>query len=511
MIFGLKRSYIPILVSMLLFLWGCEPFYDPVLYEDVPTSPGSVWDKEPLVVKETTDIPFKADDLSGTMPLSRLLDIALYNNPSTRLTWNAARAAAYAYHVSLSPYYPTLEFSGSLDAQTNKGSTFASTGPSIVTTSTTATTVNAHSVNQQNELTLTYLLLDFGGRDAAAEFALQALYSANWQHDFTMQQVMLSVLTAYTSYLGNKGLVIGYEQDLKDAEVVLNSAKVMREAGLATLTDVLLAQSTLETTRTNWLQAQGAEKTSFGEILISIGLPPDTQIAVENLPQKLPVVQISGNLSSLLDLAKQKRPDLGVAVAVIKQQEAQLAISYSNGMPILTANADWNQVRFISPRKPSAYTEVASIELSFPLFQGFYFMNQQRQLRAQIEEAIANLDVQVAAVSTQVLTAYYSYVSAAAALPSAEAAVEYSLRAFKGFVVQYKTGTASILDVLNTLTALSNARAQLVVIRTQWALSLANLAFAVGVLEDTSGVWKEAPPKEMSQIPIRDTHDADSK
>ena len=43
----------------------------------------------------------------------------------------------------------------------------------------------------------------------------------------------------------------------------------------------------------------------------------------------------------------------------------------------------------------------------------------------------------------------------------AEAAVEYSQRAFRGFVVQYKTGTASILDVLTALTALSNARAQL--------------------------------------------------
>ena len=79
-----------------------------------------------------------------------------------------------------------------------------------------------------------------------------------------MQQVMLSVLNAYTAYLGNKGLVTAYEQDLKDAQVALDAAKVMRTAGLATLNDVLLAQSTLEQTRTNLLQAQGAEKTAFG-------------------------------------------------------------------------------------------------------------------------------------------------------------------------------------------------------------------------------------------------------
>ena len=47
-------------------------------------------------------------------------------------------------------------------------------------------------------------------------------------------------------------------------------------------------------------------------------------------------------------------------------------------------------------------------------------MNQQRQLRAQIEEALANLDVQLATVSTQVVTNYYAFTSAEAALPSAK-------------------------------------------------------------------------------------------
>ena len=40
-----------------------------------------------------------------------------------------------------------------------------------------------------------------------------------------MQQVMLSVLNAYTSYIGNKGLVEAYEQDLKDAQVALDASK----------------------------------------------------------------------------------------------------------------------------------------------------------------------------------------------------------------------------------------------------------------------------------------------
>jgi len=491
---------------MLVLLCSCEPFYDPVEDGDVPTSPGSKWDKKTIVVRDTAAIPFEPSDLSQTMTLSQLLDIALYNNPSTRWSWNAARASAFAYRASLSDYYPTVVLNSTLNAQANHGSTYANSGQSIITNPTTTPTSSTQSfdTNVYNDLSMTYLLLDFGGRSATAELALQTLYASNWQHNYTMQQVMLSVLTSYTSYMGNQGLVEAYKQDLIDAQVALNAAQLMRRNGLATLNDVLSTQASLEMTRANLIQAEGSEKAAIGELLIALGLPPDTELTIEQLPQKLPVVDISGNISSLLELAKKKRPDLGIAIAEIKQQEAQLAIAYSNSMPTLSANLAWNQLQLIWPKAIPGYTEIASLELNVPLFQGFYYLNLQRQLRAQIEEALANLDVQLATVYTGVVTAYYSFISAEAALPATEAALEYSKRAFRGYVIQYKTGTASILDVLNALTALSNARAQVVITRTQWASSLANLAFAVGMLDDTGGLWKSEPPKDLFKIPIKD-------
>src|ERR1700722_8388535 len=99
-----------LLEALFLFLGSCSPFYDPVASEDVPTAPGVAWDKKSIRVKKTAELPFSALDLSGTMSLTRLLDIALYNNPSTRMSWNAARASAYAYQVSLSSYYPSLDY-----------------------------------------------------------------------------------------------------------------------------------------------------------------------------------------------------------------------------------------------------------------------------------------------------------------------------------------------------------------------------------------------------------------
>lgn len=509
-------------IQIIIFLTGCtnQIAYNPIITGDSPTSPGSAWECQRLNIHETTKNYFTEEDLSKQMCVSDLLDIALFNNPSTRVSWNAARAAAYGYQASLSEYYPALTYLGNVTSQKSVGiisgisnTNVVNPGNANATTTTTGTgstssssssssSTKTSTVTVFNELMLSYLLLDFGGRDAQADLALQTLYAANWEHNFVLQQVMMAVLNDYTSYLGNKGLVEGFEQDLKDAEVALNAAEVMKRAGLATLTDVLLAQSNLEQTRLSLEQARGAEYTSYGELMITLGLPPDTQLDVERLPDELPVVEIEGNVTTLFELAKKRRPDLGVALAAVKEQQAQLVISYSAGMPTVTANATSSYLHFVSPKMvhPNSRTQSAFFEFNWPIFQGFFYLNQQRQIRAQIDEALANLDVQIATVATEIVTNFYAFKTAVASLPASIALLDSSERAFKGALVQYKTGTASILDVLTALTTLSNARAQVVLTRTQWAAALANLAFAAGVLEDTSAEWRKKPPEQLYKL-----------
>jgi outer membrane protein len=513
----LKLSLLLHISPFFLFVGCSELFYEPSEIGDAPGSPGSEWTGKPIIYpKEKYENPFTTADLSEEMSVALLLDIALFNNPSTRATWQAARASAYAYRVARSAYYPTISGSSTLTVENDtiggsSGSTVTSALPTtpLANTGVTSNVSTASGGFKQidtlfSEVNASWLMFDFGGRDSQVELAIQTMYAANWQHNFEMQEVMMAVLDNYTSYIGNKALVVGDQQSLQDAEKALKAAQVMKRAGLATMTDVLQAASTVEVAKTNLAQAIGSEKTSLGDLMISLGLPPATQVTVHDLPQKLPVIEISGGLESLLDLAKRKRPDLGAAIAAIKQQEAQLGISYSAGLPTLTASGQLSRLHFIHHPSLDGHDNNVSIALNVPLFQGFYYVNQQKQIRAQIEEALANLDVQISQVSTNVITSYYAFTSAAAALPSSEANLGYSQKAFQGYLAQYKVGTSSLLDVLNALTTLSNARSQLIVTRTQWASSLANLAFSVGILNDTMGEWKDAPPNSLFKMPLED-------
>ncbi len=505
----IKLSRLLLPFSLCTLICSCGLCYDPSITGDAPSSPGT----EPhhwFSYLDPAEVPYSEEDLSKTMSLSKLLEIALYNNPSTRASWHAARSAAFGFRASLSEYYPSLALTGSLQTQISNGATsisgaggaiFGGGGSSSSTSGTTTTTSPTVTVNTVfNELILYYLLLDFGGRDAQAMLAYQVLVQADWQHNLVMQEVILSVLTAYTTYIGNKALVIASEQNLKDAEVALRATVVQRNAGLATLTDILSAQSTYEQMRLNLEQAKGGEKTYLAELLIALGLPACTCLNVEDLPDKLPVIEIDSDVCKLIELAKEKKPDIGAAIAIVKQLQAEKTISFSAGMPIVSLNGNASRVNFLKPHRPSIFNDSVSLQWDSPIFSGFFYVNQQKQYQAQIDEALANLDVTVAQVVSGVVTNYYAFITAQASLPSSVALLESSQRAYSGLLSQYRVGTSSIVDVLSFLTILSNARAQLISVKTQWAAALANLAFSVGVLEENSGTWMDGPPKNLYQL-----------
>lgn len=494
-----KILIIPILI---LFLSSCDLYYEPSYVGDTSDSPCSKVDQY-FRYRETVTPPYSAEDLNKTLTLGQLLDIALCNNPATRASWNAARAAAFGYHVSLSEYYPTIDYA--MDVQDQD--IYISKEPAASTTTTNGNiipTVSRNYVTLYNEFTLSYLLLDFGGRYGNASLAFETLIQANWSHNYVMQEVMLQVITAYTSYISNKSLVIASEKDVQDAEVAVQAAVATHKWGVATQTDVLSAQATLEQMRYNLQQAIGAQKTAAANLLIALGLPVNTCISVESLPQKLPVIDISKDIDCLIELAKQRNPLIGIAIAEVKEQEAQLLISYSSGMPVVTLTGSASRTNYINPTLPYVDNGILAFNINAPIFAGYFYVNQLKERKAQIAQAVANLDMQVNEVISNVVTNYYAFTTAEAQLPSSAALLEYSERSYRGTLSQYKVGVSSILDALNALTILSNARAQEIANRTQWAFSLANLAFAVGILGDDSGTWKDAPPQKLYQIKYKD-------
>jgi len=108
-------------------------------------------------------VPPDLSDRIQRLTLPDIVELGLRNNPETRLAWANAEAAAAAYGSARGEWLPTID--GDVSAQRIK--TVASAGRVSVEQSVLAPSA-----------TLSYLLLDFGGRTGRVSGAKQRLLAA---------------------------------------------------------------------------------------------------------------------------------------------------------------------------------------------------------------------------------------------------------------------------------------------------------------------------------------------
>ena len=149
--------------------------------------------------------------------------IALCNNPQTTIAWQGALYQAALVDMSKSEFFPTLSASGSI----------AHNGRSDI----------KDSNQKAATLTFSYLLYDFGKRDANLENAKELLKAASYSKDNVVQAVFFSAVQGYYNLFGaNASLEASLEAE-KSAKESLDAAKTRQNLGSATLADTLQAQT----------------------------------------------------------------------------------------------------------------------------------------------------------------------------------------------------------------------------------------------------------------------------
>ncbi|MGH8164895.1 MAG: TolC family protein, partial [Rhodanobacteraceae bacterium] len=176
------------LLSASIYLSACA--YGPPSVNGVagaPASPSNTWTPPshgvvPALPQKVSQLPPDVLARANQLTLGDVIDLALRNNPVTRVSWAQARAAAAEYGSTRGAFFPSIIAS----ATASRTRSVASTGGSSVE----RTEVNP-------SLTLSYLLLDFGGRSGTIDAARQSLFAADFGHNATIQSTVLQVETAY--------------------------------------------------------------------------------------------------------------------------------------------------------------------------------------------------------------------------------------------------------------------------------------------------------------------------
>lgn len=460
------------LVILLTFclLIGCHPVKAPPLLPLTPCIPSVKPKSPPCDPCPIHPIPGEPSSLS------ELVDIALLNHPLTKEAWGLSRSASAAVTISESTYYPTIELD--VEGTRQHFSAFANIGANGGGTNLQP---NGTLTYYDVVLSLTYLLWDFGdGRYNTVMSAKESLCASAWNYSWTIQSVMINVVSSYWNTIGATANLTAAESDLKDAQTLLNVSIAKQKAGLATHVDVAQAQANFVKAELNLVSAQGDLANAKASLATSVGLEPTTELPIYK-PTPIEPTVLSKDLDRLVSKAKCCRADLTALKAAIKAQAYTVAVQKSHLYPTLNFGSYGARVWYLNPNSVgNDYS--ATIDLNYQLFSGFSTIGAIKQAEAQLDMLVAHYKNQEL---TALLNVSNSYTATKTALESYGYSKEYLIWAQDSFdsnLTGYKNGTRSIVDVINAEATLSDARSQLVNSETNYFTSLATLAYSTGLL-----------------------------
>lgn len=480
------RAFLFIIVFVcILFVQGCDVrgANDPFSY--APRKSDSVWQPPSKAEKrlpDTGSLEREGEDYhlfskQAPISLAEIIDISLSRNPNTKQSWALARVSAAEYGQSLQNYFILADVDGNYTR--TRFAQFTGGTRSII-----------YETQYGGELDLTYTILDFGQTRMTSEAALQSLYNADWSHNSQIQMTIQTVMTSYYDYLYQKELLLSREQDVVNAKVSLDATEEKFRQGLADVSDIVQAKTSYLSQKLAVVNQKQNLHTAYTALVVEMGLPSDQVFYFQDYPGEIVPFKLE-TLDKLIVKAYGSRPDLLAAEAEVKSTQASLTAAKLQKFPIITGEFELGR-KYFQHGVNDHYDFTAQVNLTFPLFQGFFIENSIKKARATLEEAEASLD-QVKLDIIQQVSNYRSDVSyAKESMEYAKAYLESAEEDFKVNLKKYRVGTGTIVNLINAQTAVADARAQLAAAQNSWYTSIANLAFATGIL---------FPPEEEKNAP----------
>ena len=347
-----------------------------------------------------------APNFGEPLTLVRLTDLALSNNPSTKIAWAEIRSSEAGVELARAGYWPQLSVGYSVER--------------LKQVSTTTGVAAPAETNYGPSIDLNYLLWDFGTRSGTVDAAKYSLTAAQLDSNQTIQDLILSVEQDYYQVLGLQALQDADTQSVQDASASLDAASQRKNSGLATIGDVYQAEAALAGAKLALQTAQGQLAVARGQLAVAVGYDADTELPLATLEKQVSASMPAESVHQLLDKAAQARPELLAAKAQEQSAVAGLEAAQGQGLPSLALSGSAGRTTTdVRGQKTSASGYTAQLSLSFPLFSGFANQASNRKAQAAVDVAEASTQQLMQQVQLEVWQAYQNMYTAVSTLDTA--------------------------------------------------------------------------------------------
>lgn len=380
--------------------------------------------------------------IAANLTLAVAVERALCAHPRIREAKAAVSLERAQRAGAMAAFFPNV--SGSVARARNISRTDTLFGPSVTDTK-----------GRASSIIVSWLLYDFGGREAQISAATELVIAAIASHDMMLQNTFTTVADAYFTVVTNTSISAVANAAVKNARRLLEAAALRERLGAATSADrefarVGLAQAELFVSRTNE-QLQLAR----GDLASLLNLNPDARLSLSSafadreLTSAYFASNVGDRISSLLRTIE-AHPQMRAATARAAASQAQIISARAEYLPKLSMAANY----FVNGRPGASVASSRSAEtyiglsLNYPIFDGLATYHRVRAARAQHERNLAELEDTRNSVKNAIWKAHQSSMMSVQSYKAAQAVVASADAAKRQARQRYENGAGDITEWL---------------------------------------------------------------
>lgn len=430
--------------------------------------------------RTTPTATIAALDPKKVYTLSELIDLAEHNNPRTRIAWERAKQRAEALGVARSAYFPVILFKAIGGDQRTISPFPKPLAPRGYTM------VEVPIV--QPELTLQYLLFDFGQRGARVDAAIAAKIAAGANFVAANQDVAFRVATAYYKLLTAQERLEATRETLKTAQTTEDAAEAQLANGRSTVPDVDNAKAETAQAIFDMESADGDEKIARVTLAEEVGAEPSPDVTIDAMTNAPLPDSLTMSVEELIDRASANRPDLAAQAAAIRASEDRVRIARDAYRPRVVLSGSgaqtsiWPTTDYGQLGPVSEPTWTAAIGLEWKIFDGGERRHELAAAQSEKREAQDELTEKHDQATREVWSSYIAFRTALKKQQAAVSLLEAANESYGASLEAYKYGVKNLIDVVTAEKQLAQARLSGVSARSQLFLGAVDLEFVTGNL-----------------------------
>lgn len=457
----LIRIFILIVFNLFTLSYAADSFFyadkDPEQIQQIPQ--GYI---DPSIMD-----PCQTKAYNRPLSLLEVTEAALCHNPNTKEVYANAKIQAAGVGVARSLFFPSLRDTvavteNQIRSQTRGQNSFR---------------------NTQNQIVASYLLYDFGGRDANLENANQLLKAASATQDAIVQRVLLSAVNAFYQVHANKAILKASIESERLFEESFKAAEAKYIAGIATPADKLQVNTSFANATLTRLTNEGLLRIAYGNLATIMGAAPGTPIEIIDNDMDVMPEFIDQDIQALIEQAIIQRPDLIATESELKASLANIESVKAEAKPKVKIEAS-NQYDSETIFLKDINTSQVGISVTIPFFEGYKPSYLIRSAEATAELKASKRDQLRLQVSLDVWTAYQNLKTANESIKASQILLTSAEESSQVALGRYKEGVGNIIDTLNAQSALASAKQQKIQSILNWNIARTTLAQSIGVLDN---------------------------